>query len=187
MDRTFLLNSFLLGAGLSMDAFTVSLANGLNEPEMSRRRMCVVAGAYGTFQALMPMAGRGLVRVAAARFRWFQRRIPWIGAALLFVIGGNMIREAFRRPEARPLNGGTLFVQALATSMDALSVGFAIAAYELLPALATSGIIAAVTFCDCLAGLAIGRRFGLLFASHASVSGGCVLIGIGAEMMLRAL
>lgn len=190
MTATFLLNSFLLGVGLSADAFTVSLANGLSAPAMSRRRMCVVAGVYGAFQAFMPMLGRGFVRLAAARFLWFQRWIPCVGAALLLAIGGSAIRDAFRRPDdasPQPLTPATLFAQGLATSVDALSVGFALAAYALPDALSACVIIAAVTFCDCLAALTVGKRFGLLFARQASVSGGIVLAGIGAEMLWRAL
>ena len=183
----FLLNSMLLGAGLSMDAFTVSLADGLSEPGMSRRRMCAVAGVYGIFQAFMPLAGRGLVRFAAARFVWLQRRIPFVGAVLLFLIGADMVRESLRRPDARPLDGVTLLAQGLATSVDALSAGFAVAAYETRHALTACAIIAAVTFCDCLAALAIGKRFGLRFSRHASVVGGCILIGAAVETLFRAL
>lgn len=190
MTRTFLLHSFLLGAGLSMDAVTVSLADGLREPGMSRRRMARIAGTYGAFQALMPMAGRGLLRFAASRLRWLRRRIPFAGAALLFLIGGNMIWEGLRNsPDARPapLDAPALLLQAFATSADALSAGFAIASYESLPALLASAIIAAVTFCDCLAALALGKRFGLRFSRHASVCGGCILVGLGAEMSFRVL
>lgn len=190
MTATFLLNSILLGAGLSADAFTVSLANGLHDPGMSRRRMCVVAGVYGTFQAFMPMLGRGFVRLAAARFAWFQHWIPCAGAALLLIIGANTIREAFGRPDDAPsqsLTPATLFAQGLATSVDALSVGFTLAVHALPHALTACAIIAAVTFCDCLAALAIGKRFGLLFSRQASISGGIVLAGIGAEMLWRAL
>ncbi|MBR3570438.1 MAG: manganese efflux pump [Oscillibacter sp.] len=190
MEKAFLLHSFLLGAGLSMDAFTVSLADGLREPEMSGRRMRAIAGAYGAFQAVMPMTGRGLVRLAASRFLWLRRRIPFAGAALLFCVGGKMILESFLRPpgaRSAPLDGAALLAQAFATSVDALSVGFAIAAYRLPQALLASAIIAAVTFFDCLAALAVGKRFGLLFSRQASVSGGLVLMGVGAETLFRAL
>ena len=190
MTRTFLLHSFLLGAGLSMDAFTVSLANGLREPGMTRRRMARIAGTYGAFQGLMPMLGRGLIRFAASRLRWLQGWIPWTGAGLLLIIGGKMIWEGFRSsPDARPAppDAAALLLQGFATSADALSMGFTLADRALVPALTASAIIAAVTFADCLAALAIGRRFGLLFSRQASVFGGCVLAGLGAETLFRAL
>ena len=190
MTESFLLHGFLLGAGLSVDAFTVSLANGLSNPRLTRRKMCAVAGVYAVFQALMPMTGRGAIRFAAARFLWLQRWIPWAGAVLLFAIGANMILEASRPSADRlptPLDCATLLLQGLATSVDALSVGFTIADCALCPALILSGIIAAVTFADCLAALAIGKRFGLLFARQASVCGGCILLAVGVETLLRVL
>ena len=189
MTKTFLLHGFLLGAGLSVDAFTVSLANGLSNPRLSQRHMCAVAAVYAVFQALMPMTGRGAIRFAATRFLWLRRWIPWAGAVLLFAIGANMILEASRPSDdcvSTSLDCATLLLQGLATSVDALSVGFTIADCALCPALILSGIIAAVTFADCLAALAIGKRFGLLFARQASVCGGCILLAVGAETLLRA-
>ena len=183
------LHSMLLGAGLSMDAFSVSLANGLHEPGMSWRRMCAIAGTYGLFQALMPMTGRGMVRFAAAKFVWFRQCVPFLGAGLLFWIGAGMAREGLRgAPESRPalLGRGMLLAQALATSIDALSAGFSIAAYDLWTASQASAIIAAVTFCDCLAGLLIGKRFGMMFAGQASICGGGVLILTGLETLSGA-
>ncbi|MBR1690935.1 MAG: manganese efflux pump [Oscillibacter sp.] len=187
---SFFLNSILLGVGLAMDAFSVSLANGLHEPRMRRRRMCAVAGVYGAFQALMPMSGWALVRTIAEQFRAFQRCIPWIGFALLVWIGGKMLLEAVRgetEEEMPALSAGILFVQGVATSIDALSVGFAIADYGPAAALASSLIIAAVTFCICMAGLALGRRFGTVLSRRSGLLGGVILIGIGVEILLRAV
>ena len=173
----FFLNSILLGVGLAMDAFSVSLANGLHEPGMARRRMCAVAGVYGVFQAVMPLTGWLLVHTAAERLVWLQAWIPWAAAALLGWIGGKMIRESRNPPEQVPaLDGGTLLAQGAATSMDALSAGFAIAAYSWPEALGCAAIIAAVTFGICLAGLALGRRFGMVLAGRASVFGGLILL-----------
>ena len=189
MNQTFLLHCFLLGAGLSADAFTVSLANGLSNPRLSRRNMCAVAAVYAVFQALMPMVGRGALRFAAARFLWLRRWIPRTGAVLLFGIGANMLWESSRSSADRvstPLDCSTLLLQGLATSVDALSAGFAIAHCAALPALTASGIIAAVTFFHCLIALEIGKRFGLLFSRHASACGGCVLLLVGVETLLRA-
>lgn len=187
MTGAFLLYSFLLGAGLSMDAFSVSLADGLRDPRMSVRRMCATAGTYGAFQACMPLAGRGLVRFAAARLTWFGRWIPWAGAGLLVWMGCRMVRDGLRGvPDARPRRR-TLLLQGFATSVDALSVGFGLAARTLPAALTASGIIAAVTFCDCMVALAVGKRFGLRFSAQASVTGGLVLLGIGVEMALSEI
>ena len=187
-----------------MDAFTVALADGLRDPKMSRRRMRAIAAVYAGFQAVMPLAGRGLTRFAASRFAALRRWIPWTGAALLFAIGARMIREGRRgasatsgaaSPSAQDgratlfAQGGvfTLFAQGFATSVDALSAGFALASYGLPQALASAAIISAVTFCDCAAGIAIGQRFGLRFSGRASVTGGVVLWLIAAEMILDAL
>ena len=186
MTKRFFLQSFLLGAGLSADAFTVSLANGLSNPRMSWRRMCAVSGVYAFFQALMPMAGRGAIVFAASRLRWLKRWLPWAGAVSLAAIGAGMIRRP-SNDSAPPLDFPTLLLQGFATSVDALSAGFAIAERALIPALISSGIIAAVTFADCLAALEIGKRFGMRFARHASACGGVILILIGAASALRAL
>ena len=90
----FFFNSVLLGVGLAMDAFSVSLANGLNEPHMSRRRMLGIAGVFAAFQALMPMTGWICVHTIVQYFRAFEKLIPWIALALLGFIGGKMIWEA---------------------------------------------------------------------------------------------
>lgn len=184
-------DSVLLGVGLSMDAFSVSLANGLHEPGMSRRRLCAVAGVYGGFQALMPLTGWALVRTAAERFRAFHALVPWIGAVLLAWIGGRMLLDGLRggaEDDAPPALGiWELLAQGVATSIDALSVGFAIAGRDLGEASASAGIIGAVTFCVCAAGLAMGRQAGTWLSRRASALGGLILIGIGAEMLLRVL
>ena len=89
----FFFNSVLLGVGLAMDAFSVSLANGLNEPHMSRRRMLGIAGVFAAFQALMPMTGWVCVHTIVQYFRAFEKLIPWIALALLGFIGGKMLIE----------------------------------------------------------------------------------------------
>ncbi|MBQ9346883.1 MAG: manganese efflux pump [Oscillibacter sp.] len=187
----FFFNSLLLGVGLAMDAFSVSLANGLHEPRMARGRMCAIAGVYAFFQAFMPLTGWVLVHTMAERFVWFQGLIPWIGGGLLLWIGGKMLAEGFYRAgeEERPSALGLweLLLQGIATSIDALSAGFALAAYRALQAAAAAGIIAAVTFFICLAGLSLGRRFGILLANRSSILGGVVLTGLGLEMLLRGL
>ena len=191
-DFLFLLNSILLGAGLAMDAFSVSLANGLNEPRMKAGRMCAVAGVYAAFQALMPLTGWLCVRTVAQAFAAFHRLIPWIALVLLVYIGGKMLIEGLRGGEQKTAEGaalsvGALLVQGVATSIDALSVGFTIADYRFPMALVCALIIAAVTFGLCMGGLTIGKRFGTKLAGKASVLGGLILIGIGLEIFLKGI
>ena len=187
----FFLNSALLGVGLAMDAFSVSLANGLNEPDMKRGRMCGIAGMFAGFQALMPMIGWVCVHTIVQHFRSFERWIPWIALILLLYIGGKMLIEGIRyRGEdvERPRLGVyALMVQGIATSIDALSVGFTIAEYGFGMALACTLIIAAVTFAICVGGLVIGRRFGTRLAGRASILGGVILIAIGIEIFVKGV
>ena len=166
----FFFNSFLLGVGLAMDAFSVSLANGLHEPKMVRRKMCAVAGVFAVFQALMPLLGWVCVHTVMEHFSAFEKFIPWIALVLLCWIGGKMLLEGLRGEESPEEGGGVgvaaLLVQGVATSIDALSVGFTIAAYETVMALACAAIIAVVTFVICLGGLAIGKKFGTRQGRH---------------------
>ena len=195
MDFLFFFNSAALGVGLAMDAFSVSLANGLHEPRMSGRRMYLVAGTYAFFQWAMPMLGWFLVRKAAEAFTQFQKFIPWIALALLSWIGGKMLIEGIQQlkspdPEDtvyRPLTFSLLMVQGIATAIDALSVGFTIEEYVFSEALTCALIIAAVTFIICMAGILIGKKFGTIYAKHASIFGGLILIGIGLEIFITHL
>lgn len=184
----FFLNSVLLGAGLAMDAFSVSMANGLNEPEMKKNRMCTVAGVFAGFQFAMPMIGWICVHTIVQYFRVFERLIPWLALLLLTLIGAGMLRESLRKkaPEEKApgLGLGTLLMQGVATSIDALSVGFTIAGCGLLMAFVCALIIAAVTFALCMAGLAIGKRFGTRLSNRAQILGGLILIGIGIEIFV---
>lgn len=186
----FFLNSALLGVGLAMDAFSVSMANGLHDPGMSRKRMCIIAGTFGVFQAVMPMAGWVCVHTIVEMFSSFETFIPWIALALLGYIGGKMLIDGIRgeeTEEAAALSASALFMQGVATSIDALSVGFTIAEYGWLMALAASGIIAVVTFFLCMAGLRIGKEFGTKLSGKASVLGGIILIGIGLEIFISGV
>ena len=190
-DILFFFNSVLLGVGLAMDAVSVSLANGLNEPRMSRRRMLGIAGVFAGFQALMPMTGWICVHTIVQYFRAFEKLIPWIALALLGFIGGKMLVEGIHGGEddsAAPRLGlGALLVQGVATSIDALSVGFTIAEYDWLMALVCSLIIAAVTLCICLGGLVLGRKFGMRLAGRAQILGGAILIFIGLEIFISSM
>ena len=152
----FFLNSALLGVGLAMDAFSVSMANGLHDPRMSRKTMCRIAGTFALFQAMMPMTGWVCVHTIVELFSSFEKFIPWIALALLGYIGGKMLVDGIKGEEAEEaaeLSAGALLMQGVATSIDALSVGFTISEYGWLMALAASLIIAVVTFFICMAGL----------------------------------
>ena len=189
-DALFFFNSALLGVGLAMDAFSVSLANGLNEPRMSRAKRCGIAGVFGGFQALMPMTGWICVHTMVQRFRSFEKFIPWIAFLLLGYIGGKMLLEGFSHKEEdaeTPGVGlGALLLQGVATSIDALSVGFTIADYDWLTALVCSLIIAAVTFVICDAGLRIGAKAGTRLSGRAQILGGAILVLIGLEILIRS-
>ena len=190
MNVVFFFNSILLGVGLAMDAFSVSLANGLNEPRMKRARECVIAGTFALFQFLMPMIGWLCVHTLVERFAAFQRFVPWIALALLLYIGISMLREAFRGGAAEEPSGigvGALLLQGVATSIDALSVGFTIANYGLTEALVCALIIAVVTFGICMGGLRIGRVMGTRLAGKASILGGVILILIGLEIFIKGV
>lgn len=184
----FFFNSVLLGVGLAMDAFSVSLANGLNEPNMKKNRMCSIAGVFAFFQALMPMIGWICVHTIVCYFEAFEKCVPWIALILLVFIGGKMLIEGVKNKDGeveKPEVGlAALFVQGVATSIDALSVGFTISEYGFVMALVCSLIIAIVTFIICFVGLAIGKNFGTKLSNKATILGGAILIVIGIEIFI---
>lgn len=195
----FIGNSILLGVGLAMDAFSVSVVHGLTVPRMRRRLTVGIAGTFAFFQFIMPMIGWICVHTVTQRFASFQKVVPWIALILLALIGINMIREGLRKEEgSQPAASKTnapirsrsfwvqlLFFQGIATSIDALSVGFTIANYGIWTAIAASIIIAVVTFLICSGGIRIGRQIGARLNRYASIIGGLILIGIGLEIMIR--
>lgn len=174
-----------------MDAFSVSLANGLHENKMKHGRMCGIAGVYAFFQFFMPMVGWICVHTIVQIFSSFEKFIPWIALILLLYIGGKMLIEAIKGEEEQTeetrIGIGALFVQGIATSIDALSVGFTIAEYNLLMAFVAAMVIAVVTFVICYAGLEIGKRFGTKLAGKAGILGGIILIGIGIEIFVKGI
>ena len=186
----FFINSVLLGVGLAMDAFSVSMANGLTEPDMKRSRMAAMAGVFGSFQFLMPMIGWLCVHTIVQYFNAFEKCIPWIALILLLYIGGKMLIEGIRGNEDDEQTGVgafALFIQGVATSIDALSVGFTIADYDLIMALVCSIIIAIVTFFICITGVKIGKTFGTRLASKSQILGGMILIAIGLEIFIKGI
>ena len=188
MGFELILTSALLGAGLAMDAFSVSLADGLHETNMKPRKMSIIAGMFALFQALMPLIGWFFVHTIVQYFQTFEKFIPWIALGLLGYIGVQMILEAREESDEEhkkpDLGWSALIVQAIATSIDALSVGFTIAEYGFLEALLAAVIIAIVTFFICLFGLEIGKRAGTKLAGKANILGGVILIFNGLEIFI---
>ena len=185
----FITDSFFLGVGLAMDAFSVSLANGLKEPQMKGSKRIRIAGVFAGFQYLMPMIGWLCVHTIVEMFSSVQTYIPWIALVLLLFIGGKMLIEGIRTwsdteiPDEE-LGHGMLIIQGIATSIDALSVGFTIASYSVISALICGAIIGVVTFLICMIGLYLGRKLGMRLAGKASVLGGVILIAIGIRIVI---
>ena len=187
---SFFFNSILLGVGLAMDAFSVSMANGLNEPAMKKNRMSVIAGVFAFFQFLMPMIGWICVHTIVQYFQMFEKFIPWIALFLLLYIGGSMLIEGIKGNGEEELKGvgfKALLIQGVATSIDALSVGFTIADYNFLMAFVCAVIIAVVTFFICMGGLQIGKTVGTKLSNKAAILGGVILIFIGIEIFVTGV
>ena len=190
-DFLFFFNSILIGIGLAMDAFSVSLANGLNEPRMKPGKTQSIAGIFGLFQFIMPLVGWICVHTIMNIFTQFQKFIPWIALILLLFIGIKMIIEGVKNKngnvQAAAVGITALLVQAVATSIDALSVGFTIADFGFMMAFVESLIIGVVTYLICLAGLKLGKTIGTKIAGKASILGGAILIFIGIEIFIRGI
>lgn len=194
MNFMFFFNSALLGIGLAMDAFSVSLANGLNEPKMKTGKMCGMAGVFAFFQALMPMIGWICVHTVVQYFTAFEKFIPWIALILLGFIGGKMLVEGIKGNDCvndecncKKVGITAILVQGIATSIDALSVGFTIADYDLKMAIICALVIAFVTFFICVGGILIGRKFGTRLAGKAGIFGGTILVLIGLEIFITGV
>ena len=191
LNFTFFFNNILLGIGLAMDAFSVSLANGLNEPQMKKSKITGVAGLFALFQGLMPLIGWICVHTIVQYFSWFEKLIPWIALILLCYIGGKMLYDSIKNKEGeetalKSVGLTALLVQGVATSIDALSVGFTIADYTFTRAVLAVLIIAIVTFFICFAGILIGKKFGTKLAGKAGILGGVILIFIGLEIFITS-
>ena len=195
-NLVFFFNSALLGVGLAMDAFSVSLANGLAEPDMKKSKMNLIGGTFGFFQAFMPMVGWVCVHTIVQVFGAFEKFIPWIALVLLLYIGGKMLLESIsnirkgkegEEVEIAQVTFGALMVQGVATSIDALSVGFTIANYGWLQALVCALIIAVVTYLISIIGLNIGKKVGTRLSNKAGILGGSILIFIGLEIFITGV
>lgn len=184
----FFFNSALLGIALAMDAFSVSVANGLNEPTMKRGKGFLIAGTFAFFQYLMPMIGWTCVHFIVEAFSVVAKFVPYVAFVVLAAIGTKMIVDGVKKKEEKAAVGFVgLLVQGVATSIDALSVGFTIAEYSVWGAVICGAIIAVETFGICLFGLFLGKKFGQKLSDKATIIGGVILILIGLEIMIRGI
>lgn len=184
---SFFLTSLGLGVGLAMDAFSVSLADSLREPEMSGRRKAVIAGTFGLFQFLMPVIGWFFVHELVNLINVLTRFTPWISLFLLVYLGIGMIREKGEDTSEgtlRKIGAGELTVQGIATSIDALSVGFTISDHTAQMALVSGLIIGVTTFILCWTALHTGHIFKGKLKVKETTIGGIILILIGIKVFL---
>ena len=178
---------FFIGIGLAMDAFAVSICKGLSMKKMNWNDGILIALYFGVFQALMPMLGYFL----GTTFSEFVKNIDhWIAFISLMIIGGNMIKEAIfdkkDDKENSKVDVKTMLILAIATSIDALTIGVTFAFFEVNIILAIS-VIGIITFVLSLIGVKIGNRFGDKFESKAEIAGGIILIIIGLKILLEHL
>ena len=196
MDFQFFLSAALLGLGLAMDACAVSMANGLKYPCIKLGKVILIAAFFALFQGIMPLIGWVCVHTVVEKFEAFGKIVPYIALALLGFIGGKMLYEGLTHKDcdaqdecgcAKPLTFWALIVQAVATSIDALSVGFTIAEYNLTQALVAVAVIALVTFATCFVAVFLGKKFGTKLGNKAEILGGLILIGIGIEIFISGV
>lgn len=190
MNSTLIIDSLLLGVGLAMDAFSVSIANGLNKPKMKFDRALMMALVFGVFQAVMPIIGWAITHFLSEKFTFIEKAVPFVALSLLLYIGIKMIYEANKGQEeieAETISRHELLIQGIATSIDALSVGFTIAKYSFVVAAIEASIIGVVTTIICLAGIYIGKAGGNRLASKAPIFGGIILILVGIKIFVSGV
>lgn len=184
------IRSILLGFALAMDACAVSMANGMNEPKMKKHKILIIALFFGLFQGIMPLIG---YLIGHAFISFIEPFIPWIALVLLSIVGGKMIYEGIKNKEEccsqkeKTLTYGALVIQAIATSIDALSAGLTFANYQLFEALISVLIITVITFIICIIAIFVGRKFGACLGTKAEILGGVILILIGLEIFITGI
>ena len=184
MNLELILRGVFLGVGLSADAFAVSMTNGFNQPKADIKKALLIAGAFGVFQGAMPLIGYA---VGSAVLGSLEKVLPWVSLVILAFLGGKSIKEGLSKgdcAEVKALTFAVVLGQAVATSLDALSVGFTFADYKFYEAIIASAIIAVETFAICLMGVWIGKKFGDKFGNKAEIFGGIILILIGLEIFI---
>lgn len=182
-----LFTSIFLGIGLAMDACAVSMANGLKEPKMKLKKTLFIALMFGLFQGAMPLLGYLVGCKILIHIEWI---IPWAALAILGFLGIKMIVDGIKGEETDESDNLTIkviFIQAIATSIDALSVGLTISNYTLNEALLCTAIVALLTFIICFFAVYIGKKFGTALGNKAIIIGGIILIGIGLEIFISGI
>ena len=184
-----ILTSLLMGIGLAMDACAVSMANGLKYPKLKLNKILIVALMFGLFQGLMPLIGYFVGSAILSKIQWI---IPIVAIILLSFVGIRMIIEGVKCKDegcecCTDLTFKLIFIQAVATSIDALSVGFSIADYSLVNALTCTGLVALVTFIICFFAVFVGKKFGDRLGCKAQILGGIILVAIGIEIFVSGM
>lgn len=175
----------LLALGLSMDAFAVSLSNGFSVHGFGRRDMVRQAIYFGSFQFLMPVTGWYL----GSQIEVYLAPLDhWVAFGLLAAIGGNMIRESLlgEEQQEKELTGSVLFMQAVATSIDAMAAGVSFAFLQ-VHIMSTAAVIGVISFAISFAGGIIGNRMGNVLQTKAELLGGIVLILMGCKILIEHL
>ena len=189
MNLTLFANSILLGFGLSMDAFSVSVANGLKEKEFRLSSCLRICGTFALFQFLMPLIGWWCVRTVIETLSVVRKFLPIASFVLLSFVGVKMIVDnIFKGARDEHTRGGSsLILQGIATSLDALSVGITISEYGIDEAIGASLIIGLVTLIVCYSGVVLGSYVRVKTSSKMEIIGGVILILIGAEILITSL
>ena len=176
----------LIGIGLAMDAFAVSICKGLSMKKMNWKNAVIIALYFGVFQALMPLIGYFLGMTFESIVTTFDH---WVAFALLTLIGGGMIKESFDDEDDKKndkVDFKTMVVLAIATSIDALAVGITFAFFDVNIVLAVP-IIGIITFIISVLGVKIGNRFGDKYQNKAQLMGGIILVLLGFKILLEHL
>ena len=182
-----IITSIFLGIGLAMDACAVSMANGMKENKMKLNKTLFIALMFGLFQGAMPLIGYLVGSQVLTKIEWI---IPWAALGILGYLGGKMIYDGIKGDEEvddKALTFKVIFIQAIATSIDALSVGFTISDYTIIEALVCVGLVALITFAICVGAVFIGKKFGTKLGNKAVLIGGIILFAIGIEIFISGM
>lgn len=182
-----IIQSVFLGVSLAMDASAVSMTNGLMNPKMKKSKMFIIAIMFGLFQGIMPLIGYLFGSIFS---KWIEDVIAIIGFAILAFLGVKMIYGAIKHSdeeEQKDLTFKTIFVQAIATSIDALTVGVVYVGSDLIEVYITFLLIAVITSLLCLCAIVIGKKFGDKLSNKAEIFGGVILICIALKILIEYL